>query len=126
MNFLLFNIALFRIKLENDMGTEEFEIETKLLTTKIEPIDKDCLDYSNSLPSSQDHIDLNTAPSLEVEEITQATNPLETNETENIKTGIVHKCPVCGRCFKKRYYLTEHMPSHSDERPFECSVCLKK
>ncbi|XP_018024873.1 broad-complex core protein isoforms 1/2/3/4/5 isoform X11 [Hyalella azteca] len=32
-------------------------------------------------------------------------------------------CPVCGKAFKLRHHLTEHIVVHSDEKPFQCPVC---
>lgn len=37
-----------------------------------------------------------------------------------------HKCLVCDKTFKRRWYLTEHMRTHSDARDFECVHCHQK
>jgi len=34
-----------------------------------------------------------------------------------------HTCAVCQKRFRTRYKLTEHMYTHSDERPFTCWEC---
>ena len=36
-----------------------------------------------------------------------------------------HKCEDCGECFKRKIYLTDHMASHSNERPYKCVRCGK-
>lgn len=35
----------------------------------------------------------------------------------------VHFCTYCSYSSPKRYLLSRHMKSHSEERPFKCSVC---
>uniref|UniRef100_A0A3Q2CL34 Zinc finger protein OZF-like n=1 Tax=Cyprinodon variegatus TaxID=28743 RepID=A0A3Q2CL34_CYPVA len=32
-------------------------------------------------------------------------------------------CDDCGKTFKKKHYLNEHIRSHTGERPFGCDVC---
>uniref|UniRef100_A0A3P9NJV5 C2H2-type domain-containing protein n=1 Tax=Poecilia reticulata TaxID=8081 RepID=A0A3P9NJV5_POERE len=32
-------------------------------------------------------------------------------------------CDDCGKTFKKKHYLNEHIRSHTGERPFGCPVC---
>lgn len=54
-------------------------------------------------------------------------NETESNEMEKrITGGLVYKCLVCGKSFRKRWNFNQHMRSHSDERPFECALCQKK
>lgn len=36
-----------------------------------------------------------------------------------------HKCEQCNRLFARRLTLRQHLTTHSDERPFECSLCHK-
>ena len=38
----------------------------------------------------------------------------------------IHKCAKCGRGFNRRYNLMAHMASHSDTKPFECSICKRE
>lgn len=111
-------------KIEN--GTEtEVEIEMKFLPTKVEQIDNDFLDYSNDFSAPQS--DFNPVPSPERKQNARMTDPIELNEEETKKVdGIQFKCPDCEKCFKRKWYLTEHMTSHSEERPFVCSFCLRK
>lgn len=97
------------------------EIEIKPLMTEIQQIDYNCLDYSNR-PSPQN--DFNPASSPE-----DRKNANETESNDTVKKnigGTQHKCLVCGKCFKKRWIFADHMRTHSDERPFECSLCHRK
>ena len=41
-----------------------------------------------------------------------------------IHTG-EYKCTDCGRCCLASSHLAGHRPSHSGEKPFECTVCGK-
>ncbi|XP_063292014.1 zinc finger protein 574 [Pelobates fuscus] len=36
-----------------------------------------------------------------------------------------HKCPSCGKPFKKRSHLRSHILTHTGERPFSCMDCNK-
>ncbi|XP_071969843.1 zinc finger protein 574-like [Engystomops pustulosus] len=36
-----------------------------------------------------------------------------------------HKCPTCGKPFKKRSHLRNHMLTHTGERPYSCTECSK-
>ncbi|XP_075436720.1 zinc finger protein 574 [Ascaphus truei] len=36
-----------------------------------------------------------------------------------------HKCPTCGKPFKKRSHLRNHMLTHTGERPYSCTDCTK-
>ena len=37
-----------------------------------------------------------------------------------------HGCEFCGKSFSKRHDLKQHLLTHSPERTFQCTVCLKK
>ncbi|KAM4704496.1 zinc finger protein 574-like [Rhinophrynus dorsalis] len=36
-----------------------------------------------------------------------------------------HKCPTCGKPFKKRSHLRNHILTHTGERPYSCTDCSK-
>lgn len=99
-------------KTENETEPEAFietiKIEPKPLATELERIDTDFPINSNT-------------------GYAQATNPLELNEIEQKQFGgTLHECSLCGKCFQKRWNFIEHMRTHSNDRPFECSSCHKK
>ena len=37
----------------------------------------------------------------------------------------LHYCDVCGKEFKTKGNLKEHMPTHSEKRTFHCKICGK-
>ncbi|XP_038245272.1 zinc finger protein 436-like isoform X1 [Dermochelys coriacea] len=36
-----------------------------------------------------------------------------------------HKCPECGKSFRRKWDLTKHQRTHSGERPYPCTDCSK-
>ena len=38
---------------------------------------------------------------------------------------LVFECPICGKACSKSSHLTEHMRTHSGDRPFVCITCGK-
>lgn len=62
------------------------------------------------------------------EERVKQLNALGSIEIETNELGqTVHKCPVCKKCFRKRWNLMEHLQRHLNvrSRPFQCSLCSK-
>jgi hypothetical protein len=43
-----------------------------------------------------------------------------------IEKHTCQECVVCGKCFKDKTKLQQHMSVHSDEKPFECQECSKR
>lgn len=37
-----------------------------------------------------------------------------------------HACETCGKAFRDVYHLNRHRLSHSDEKPFSCSICQQR
>ena len=35
----------------------------------------------------------------------------------------IHVCDICGKGFKRKSNLQEHIPTHSDTRTFLCTIC---
>ena len=35
----------------------------------------------------------------------------------------LHVCDICGKGFKRKSNLQEHIPTHSDTRTFLCTIC---
>ncbi|XP_017473428.1 PREDICTED: transcriptional repressor CTCF-like isoform X1 [Rhagoletis zephyria] len=50
------------------------------------------------------------------------TKVIPVKATDSVQT-ITHKCPHCIYRTHKRYMLSRHMRSHSDDRPYICSMC---
>ena len=51
----------------------------------------------------------------------QSSNELRIHDDSHNNKSL--KCTKCGKRFKQRFHLVEHLRSHSGERPFECDVC---
>lgn len=121
-------MLLFQDKLEADTeieaNVELVEIDTKPLVAEIEVIDYNrCDTPSISLPLLQ--IDIGSASHSKDDQT--AANPLESiglYESETNEMGeTVFKCMECGKCMKKRWNMKVHLRTHSNERPFVCSLC---
>ena len=38
---------------------------------------------------------------------------------------IVYECTICGKACSRSDHLTEHMRTHSGDRPYTCTTCGK-
>ncbi|XP_061890218.1 zinc finger protein OZF-like [Entelurus aequoreus] len=66
------------------------------------------------------------APLLDSED---TTSPVNVNMESHIRTHTEEKpffCSVCAKEFIKSSLLTQHMRTHTGEKPFSCSVCDKR
>ena len=43
--------------------------------------------------------------------------------TKETGTGPAYKCSVCPYATEKKYLLTRHVKTHTDDRPHQCSTC---
>lgn len=57
-------------------------------------------------------------PRFPKDERTQPSQP-------KLKHPATHQCPECPKRFTRAYTLRSHLRTHTDERPFVCTICLK-
>lgn len=63
---------------------------------------------------------------LSTENLITAPPPTEIDgKTNEIETETIFTCEVCHYTFNRKGHLTEHMLSHTDYRPYNCSVCQR-
>uniref|UniRef100_A0A0N5AVE8 Zinc finger, C2H2 type n=1 Tax=Syphacia muris TaxID=451379 RepID=A0A0N5AVE8_9BILA len=45
---------------------------------------------------------------------------------EECRVTRIHECQQCGKRFKARGGLQQHLRIHSNDRPYQCHYCIKK
>ncbi|MFT7815909.1 hornerin-like [Arapaima gigas] len=55
----------------------------------------------------------------------QQSNPAPTSSSSCPSPEKTHRCPECGKGFKKRGHLLQHGVIHSGARPFACTICQR-
>jgi len=46
--------------------------------------------------------------------------------TEEARSGDTYTCKFCAKIFQHRSKILEHLVTHTDEKPFPCTICDKK
>eukprot|EP00092_Neocalanus_flemingeri_P087083 GFUD01109828.1.p1 GENE.GFUD01109828.1~~GFUD01109828.1.p1 ORF type:complete len:312 (-),score=110.79 GFUD01109828.1:635-1570(-) len=60
---------------------------------------------------------------MALDDKTKVMKMLPPKRTSQVVGGQAHMCNYCNYTTPKRYLLSRHMKSHSEERPHKCSVC---
>ncbi|XP_034243336.1 zinc finger protein PLAG1-like [Thrips palmi] len=104
--------------LSDDQALSEAD-ETYSLTSSsdCESISSQAVDDDTAIPSTSEPL-----PSTSSAETTSSRPK---RKRRKLKTVGRHVCPICSKTFGSPGKLSQHMFSHTGEKPFECDKCMK-